>query len=74
MPKILNLDNPIEDPKINYVRENKAKDIKYALKNAFGFGGVNVSILYKKTWMRISLYLDLINKEINSIKAINSIN
>lgn len=49
VPGTLNLDN--KDPKcdINYVAENtEAADLKYAMSNAFGFGGQNSSIIVGK--------------------------
>jgi len=30
------------------VRENVNKDMKYVLKNSFGFGGINVSLVIGK--------------------------
>jgi 3-oxoacyl-[acyl-carrier-protein] synthase II len=48
VPKILNLENPIDEPKINYAMKTESQNMKYALKNAFGFGGVNVSLLFRK--------------------------
>lgn len=47
-PLIKNLSNPISEPKINLTKQTKNHKINYALKNSFGFGGVNVSLLYKK--------------------------
>jgi len=45
----LNLINPIENSKLNYVTNKPLKQtINYALKNALGFGGTNTSILFKK--------------------------
>lgn len=49
VPGTLNLDN--KDPKcdLNYVAENtEAADLKYAMSNAFGFGGQNSSIIVGK--------------------------
>ncbi|EAR96536.1 3-oxoacyl-(acyl carrier) synthase II (macronuclear) [Tetrahymena thermophila SB210] len=47
-PLIKNLQNPISEPFVNLSKETVSHDIKYALKNSFGFGGVNVSLLFKK--------------------------
>ena len=48
-PPTLNLDNPIDDIKINLV-PHFAQDtkIEYALSNSFGFGGTNACLLIKK--------------------------
>jgi 3-oxoacyl-(acyl-carrier-protein) synthase len=36
-------------PPLNFVRKEARKhNINYALKNSFGFGGTNVSLLFKK--------------------------
>lgn len=49
IPPILNLVNAEPDPALNYAKSKiYKKGIKYGLKNSFGFGGANVSILYKK--------------------------
>ena len=49
MPPILNLENPESEIPLNYVRKSSVKqEIKYALKNSFGFGGTNASLLFKK--------------------------
>ena len=58
---VLSLQNGIMPPTINFIEKdpeipdwnfcaNKAvrHDIRYAINNAFGFGGHNVSILFKK--------------------------
>jgi len=46
-PKILNLNDPdILD--INYATSNINQDINLMLKNSFGFGGINVSCVFKK--------------------------
>lgn len=49
MPPTVNLHNPDEDCDLDYVphRARKSK-IKTALSNAFGFGGVNTSVIFKK--------------------------
>ena len=50
IPPTINLENP--DPAIsaslNIAREAVKKDIKYALSNAFGFGGHNAILVFKK--------------------------
>lgn len=46
-PKILNLDNPIPSPCLNLASVNTPISSKIGIKNAFGFGGVNVSLLFK---------------------------
>jgi 3-oxoacyl-[acyl-carrier-protein] synthase II len=45
----INLDNPDPECDLNYV-PNKAiqQDISYAISNSFGFGGHNVSLIFKK--------------------------
>lgn len=52
IPKILNLEDPDVDG-LNYVKgTNKSVNISNFLKNSFGFGGVNVSIVVGKyTWV-----------------------
>ena len=48
-PPILNLEDSHEMPSLNFVKQNPLdRPINYALKNAFGFGGVNNSMLFKK--------------------------
>ncbi|MEX1002408.1 MAG: beta-ketoacyl-[acyl-carrier-protein] synthase family protein [Crocinitomicaceae bacterium] len=51
IPGNLNLQNPI-DQKINLLRENQQKQINYALKSNFAFGGVNTVLAVKneKEW------------------------
>jgi len=49
VPAILNLENPESEIPLNYVRNGSiSQNIKYALKNSFGFGGTNTSLLFKK--------------------------
>ena len=49
MPFILNLQNEIANDNINFVKNKPLEqDIKIALKNSFGFGGVNTCLLLKK--------------------------
>ena len=48
-PPTINYNTPDPDCNLNYI-PNKAieKNINYALSNAFGFGGHNASLLFKK--------------------------
>lgn len=50
VPGILNLKNPIIKPQLNFVRKNTGEQQKVnkVIKNSFGFGGVNVSLLLAK--------------------------
>ena len=48
LPATLNLDNPIENNKINLIPKSPLdKNINYALSNSFGFGGTNTALLFK---------------------------
>ena len=48
MPGTINLENPIEHSKINIIKgEPKKEKIDYVLSNSFGFGGTNVSLIFK---------------------------
>lgn len=47
VPKIMNLKNPDVDG-INYAFENVEKEMSLCVKNSFGFGGVNVSMVIGK--------------------------
>jgi 3-oxoacyl-(acyl-carrier-protein) synthase len=48
LPKILNLETP-DVQEMNYVKgKNVLVEIPYFLKNSFGFGGVNVSVVIGK--------------------------
>ena len=48
-PPTINLDNPDPACDLDYVpNKSRIKDIKYALKNTFGFGGKNAAIVLKK--------------------------
>ena len=45
---MLNLEKPVVEG-LEYVKgENRRKEVGYFLKNAFGFGGVNWSMVVKK--------------------------
>lgn len=49
IPPTVNLDNPIEEGNINLVQHTmQEKDIRTVMSNAFGFGGVNTVVIYKK--------------------------
>ena len=49
VPPTINLENPIPDTGIDFVpNEAKSADIKYAMSNAFGFGGQNSSVIIGK--------------------------
>jgi len=49
IPPTTNLDNPIEARGINLVPHTMQKgDIHAVMSNAFGFGGVNTAVIYKK--------------------------
>ncbi len=48
MPSTKNLENPIEHSKINIIKGMPKKEkIEYVLSNSFGFGGTNVSLIFK---------------------------
>ncbi|HMN68807.1 MAG TPA: beta-ketoacyl-ACP synthase II [Bdellovibrionales bacterium] len=49
VPATINLDRPGEGCDLDYVpRTAREKSLRYVLKNSFGFGGVNVSILFSR--------------------------
>lgn len=48
-PPTINLDNPAEGCRLNYVPHTaQQRSINYALSNSFGFGGTNASLLFGK--------------------------
>jgi len=50
VPGILNLKNPIQNSKLNYVQEKtgRSQKISKVMKNSFGFGGINTALLFGK--------------------------
>ncbi len=49
IPPTINFSNPDPECDLNYTfNEAQTRDIKYALNNAFGFGGHNTSLVFKK--------------------------
>lgn len=49
IPPTINLDNPIENWGTNLVQHTmQKKDIRAVMSNAFGFGGVNTAVIYRK--------------------------
>jgi len=49
VPPTINYNTPDPDCDLNYtVNESEVRDIRYAINNAFGFGGHNTSIVFKK--------------------------
>lgn len=72
----MNLNNPIDEVFIKYAVERVEKKFKAAIKNAFGFGGVNVSLVLTncEKWdisyrsylfinsIKFNYYLNLINR------------
>ncbi|HYW33910.1 MAG TPA: beta-ketoacyl-ACP synthase II [Balneolaceae bacterium] len=49
IPPTINFENPDPDCDLNYTfNESEARDVDYALNNAFGFGGHNTSVVFKK--------------------------
>jgi len=49
IPPTINLDNPDDGCDLDYVPYRARKsEIKTVLSNAFGFGGVNTSVIFKK--------------------------
>ncbi|MFA7464455.1 MAG: beta-ketoacyl-ACP synthase II [Syntrophales bacterium] len=49
MPPTINLDNPDSECDLDYVSgKARARDIRAALSNSFGFGGVNVVLAFRK--------------------------
>ena len=49
IPPTINLDNPDNDANLNLVaKESVDQEINYVMNNTFGFGGTNVSLIFKK--------------------------
>ncbi len=49
VPPTINLDTPDPECDLNYTPNNaEVRDIKYAMNNAFGFGGHNTTLVFKK--------------------------
>mmetsp|Transcript_8359 Transcript_8359/g.12335 ORF Transcript_8359/g.12335 Transcript_8359/m.12335 type:complete len:414 (+) Transcript_8359:17-1258(+) len=50
LPRIPNIENPmkVNNESLNFLTENIEKPFTYALSNNAGFGGLNVSLLFKK--------------------------
>jgi 3-oxoacyl-[acyl-carrier-protein] synthase II len=49
MPPTINLENPDPECDLDYVPHTaRARGIRYALSNSFGFGGTNGALLFKK--------------------------
>ncbi|MDC3011892.1 beta-ketoacyl-ACP synthase II [SAR86 cluster bacterium] len=49
IPPTINLDNPDNDANLNLVaKESVNQEINYVMNNTFGFGGTNVSLIFKK--------------------------
>ncbi len=49
VPPTINFENPDPECDLNYTfNEAQTRDIKYALNNAFGFGGHNTTLVFKK--------------------------
>lgn len=49
VPPTINLKNPDPDCDLNYTaNEAEVRDVRYAMNNAFGFGGHNTALIFKK--------------------------
>ena len=49
IPPTINLENPDNDANLNLVaKESVKQEINYVMNNTFGFGGTNVSLIFKK--------------------------
>lgn len=49
IPPTINQENPDPECDLNYTpNESVARDVEYAMNNAFGFGGHNTTLVFKK--------------------------
>ena len=49
IPPTINLENPDNEANLRLVaKETVSKKINYVMNNTFGFGGTNVSLIFKK--------------------------
>ena len=49
VPPTINLENPDSDCDLDYVaNESRSQTVNIALSNSFGFGGHNVTLVFKK--------------------------